>query len=388
MSLTVTADVLRRAIRLVQRIIPTRDPELPINRSALFAHVGTMLHISGTDMDTSMEVRIQVAQSGSGAACIPIAALSKMLKTVGSNEVTIDLELSHATISSDKFKLKIAGFEPGAFPKIAGRSSSRGIKLKRIVWARALRIAERTCSTDPLRAIFNGVKIKISDKGAVLTSTDGYRATRIRLPASAIEKTSEVVCIVPRKTIQVLRLSMGSSEYVELQKHDQFVDIKWKDRELDVHLVGRLLPGRFPNLAKVVAPSYEQIFDLDRRALSETVKRIEALATAKAKTMWISIAKPTDSWPQTIDIAASSIRSDSIFEYKDELAVSWERYTPPEGTTEKFGINVFFVKDMLRASRKTKLRCYANDNEACIQFNFHGEDDELDIEFFIMPVKP
>ncbi|HLI43147.1 MAG TPA: DNA polymerase III subunit beta [Acidimicrobiales bacterium] len=235
------------------------------------------LEIVGSDPDLVIEVRLQVAGESDGTVLVPTRLVTDIVRSFDSGAVAVagvDEEVRFSAGRAE-FVVRVAA---GAEITRLGSPENSGIELPAATFAEGLRQVVRAALTDDSRAPqLTAVQMKATEKGLRLIATDSYRlAFRDFEGMSALEDGSQV--LVPARALaEVQRLVGQASESDEDRITFRHSDLDAVFELGDVRITTRLVRGQFPDVDRLVPPSYAYHLTVPREDFATALRRVRLL---------------------------------------------------------------------------------------------------------------
>lgn len=238
---------------------------------------GKQLEVTGSDPDLVIEARCEVAGESDGTVLVPTRLVTDIVRSFDSGAVSIVGGEDEVRFSAGRaeFVVRVAA---GAEITRLGAPEAGGIDLPSEVFAKGLRQVVRAALADDSRAPqLTAVQMKATEKGLRLVATDSYRlAFREFEGLSALEEDSQV--LVPAKALaEVQRLAAAGRE-------DGGDKIAFRHSDLDavfelgeVRITTRLVRGQFPDVDRLVPPSYSYQLKVKREDFAAALRRVRLL---------------------------------------------------------------------------------------------------------------
>ncbi|MGH9170639.1 MAG: DNA polymerase III subunit beta [Acidimicrobiales bacterium] len=238
---------------------------------------GDKLEVVGSDPDLVIEARCAVSGDSDGSALVPSRLVSDIVRSFESGVVNVAGGEDEVRFSSGhaEFNVRVA---IGAEITRLGVPESEGIKIPAGDFGDGLRQVVRAALSDDSRAPqLTGVLMEATEHGLRLTATDSYRlAFRDFAGMSVLEPESHV--LVPAKAlVEVGRLVSGVKDDADAELTFRYSDL---DAVFDlpaVRITTRLLRGPFPDVQRLVPPSFEHVLSVRREEFGAALRRVRLL---------------------------------------------------------------------------------------------------------------
>lgn len=238
---------------------------------------GTQLEIVGSDPDLVIEARCEVAGEADGTVLVPTRLVTDIVRSFDSGAVTIAGGEDEVRFSAGRaeFVVRVAA---GAEITRLSAPEVGGIDLPAEVFAEGLRQVVRAALADDSRAPqLTAVQMRATETGLRLVATDSYRlAFREFEGLSALEEGSQV--LVPARALaEVQRLATSGREDGGEKIGFRHSDLDAVFELDDVRITTRLVRGQFPDVDRLVPPSYSYQLKVKREEFGSALRRVRLL---------------------------------------------------------------------------------------------------------------
>ena len=239
MKFTAPAPVLKAALARVGKIVAARTV-IPILSTVKFT-AGDAITVTATDLEISAEIEVDGAVTSSGAACIPVAELTRLINLARNADVEISVADDVAAIrfgsaSAELFCLPVADFPLAKFaddlPHVDGG-----------LIGEALRFCANAASHEEARYYLNGVFMHQHNGSVVSVSTDGHRMNVAEMPGMQ----ADVFGIIPNRAVALIAEAANPS----LPFQFSLTERAWEFRADGVRMKGPCIDGTFPDWTRV-----------------------------------------------------------------------------------------------------------------------------------------
>ncbi|NLZ71041.1 MAG: DNA polymerase III subunit beta, partial [Clostridiaceae bacterium] len=159
MKLICSKNLLNDAITMAQKAIATRST-LPILDGLLFEAESDELTITGYDLETGIECKIDTDVLRPGKIVVNARMIGDIVRKLPEDLVNIEVEENYViNITSGKAKFKINGIESKDFPKIPIVEEAEQLKVPQRVLKDMISQTIFAASNDENRPILNGIKV-------------------------------------------------------------------------------------------------------------------------------------------------------------------------------------------------------------------------------------
>lgn len=257
------ADVLARA----NRAVGTRTA-LPVLQGLLCEVTGSILRVTGTDLDMTVRTQAEVEVIEEGRAVIPGRLLSEAVRKMPAGQVTIGVSETDIEIEGNGPRFTLRPLTVEDFPtqeEVVGD----GVEVDGEEFAEAINQVTIAASGDGARPILTGVLFESSEERLRMVATDSYRLAKRDLSGIGLEGTG----LIPARGLRELPRTIGAPKVTAQIREREAVFTS--DRGL---LRLRLIDGNFPKYQSLLPDSYPNQVILDKDELLEALGRVTLVA--------------------------------------------------------------------------------------------------------------
>lgn len=328
MKFIVSSSSLLKHLQLIQGVISS-NTVLPILEDFLFEIEDKKLSVTATDLQTYMQIQLEVESTEGGKVCIPAKILLDSLKNIADQPLTFTIDANYGIeITSDSGKYKIMGENSEAFPKDpeADETSSFTIKSEGLVTA--INKTLFAVSTDDLRPAMTGVFFELNPDYIRFVATDAHRL--VRYERKDVHPNTSASFIVPRKPLNILKNLLASN--------DEELTVNYNTNHLFISnqstkLICRLIDARFPDYKVVIPTDNPYTLVVNRIAFQNALRRVSVFANKSTNQVALSISG------SQLNLMAQDV--DFSFEGNERMNCQYD------GTDLKIAFNAKFLVEML-----------------------------------------
>ncbi|MEM1137046.1 MAG: DNA polymerase III subunit beta, partial [Bacteroidota bacterium] len=248
MKFIVSTSTLLKQISLLTGVIPS-NPVVPILENFLFEIKDGVLHITASDLQTTIITTLEVETEEDCNVAVPAKMLVDTVRNLPEQPVTftIDFETYSIEISSDNGRYKLSGENATDFPKVPELTRSDMIEIPTEVMSEAISYTLFATSNDEMKPAMNGVYFNITEENANFVASDSHRLIRYR--REDLKADFETAIIIHKKALNLLKASLpseGSSLTLEYNSANAIFSFK------NIRLICRLIDERFPDYENVI----------------------------------------------------------------------------------------------------------------------------------------
>ncbi|MFC2107454.1 DNA polymerase III subunit beta [Bacteroidota bacterium] len=370
MKFIVSSSLLLKNLTALSGVLNSSNT-LPILDDFLFELRGENLHITASDLETTMTVTVPTSKAEEeGAVTIPAKILLDTLKTLSDIPVgfNINKETLMVEISAGEGKYKLSGHRSDEFPQSPVMEEKAILNLSASILASAFTHTIFAAGNDELRPVMSGVFCELTTDNITFVATDAHKLVRYRRTDAKSE--SSVSFILPKKPINQLKnLLIDDESEVKLEYNETNASFTFDN----VSLICRLIDGKYPNYEAVIPPNNPNVLTIDRLALLNSMKRVSIFANQSTLQVRLKLSGK--------ELVLSAEDLDFANEAKERLTCDYE------GEDMEIGFNSKFIKEMLNNLDYEQVRIEMSaPNRAGLILPVGDENESEDILMLVMPV--
>ena len=368
MKFIVSSSYLLKQLQVLGSVINGSNT-LPILDNFLFDLNKKSLHVSASDLETTMSAALEIESTDKGSVAIPAKLLLDILKTFPEQPLTFTVEENNTIeISSNSGKYAIA-YAPGdEFPKPVALEDPSSTLIPAEVLATAISKTIFAAGNDDLRPVMSGVFFQFSPEGLIFVATDAHKLVKY---ARADVKASQVAdFIMPKKPLTILKSILGSSDAeIKIDYNDANATFSFENYILTC----RLIDGKYPNYEAVIPKENPNKLLIDRNQFLSSVRRVAIFSNKTTHQIRLKIAGAE------LNISAEDI--DYSNKAEERLTCDYQ------GDDMQIGFNSRFLLEMLNNLQSDEIQLEMSlPNRAGILTPVDGLDEGETVTMLVMPV--
>ncbi len=330
MKFIVSSSLLLRQCQAISGVLQSSNA-LPILDDFLFVIGKSELTLSGSDLETTMTVKLPIESKTEGKIAVPARILLDTLKTFSEQPLTfsIDDKTFAIEISSDYGKYKIAGNNGDDFPKMPEMSGGKNLEMPASTLVNAINRTVFATGNDEIRPVMNGVFFQLAKDSITFVATDAHRL--VKYTRKDVHADVAGSFILPKKPLNLLKNFAGTEDSrVQITYNDSNAFFKFDNFEL----ICRLIEGKYPNYEAVIPKENPNQLTADRIALLNSIRRVSLFSNKTTHQVRLKMAG------SELHISAEDL---------DYSNAASERLTCSfTGEDMEIGFNARFLVDMLQ----------------------------------------
>ena len=364
MQINIPRDRLLHPLTLVSNVVERRQT-LPILANVYLRLESGRFTVIGTDLEIEITNSVGDVEGKDGECTVTARKLLDICRALPEKaDVTLVTDDGKLAIRSGRSRFSLQTLPAEDFPRLTTKHWNRRLELKQ----RDLKgLLERTAfamAHQDVRYYLNGLLFEIGNDTLRAVATDGHRLAKSEVGIAEQEQNHQA--ILPRKTVlEMSRL---------LDESDSLVSIELNPNHIQATLdnlvfTSKLIDGRFPDYAAIMAPVLRESLLLDRQAFGEMLNRAAILTNEKYRGIRLSVE------PEKMSVSASSPDQE---EANDEMPIDYE------GQKIEIGFNVSYLLDAVKALGSEQIQLRLQDANSSCTLNVPGDTAT---QYLVMPMR-
>lgn len=371
MKFIVSSNYLLKNLQSISGVASSSNT-LPILDDFLFEIRQDILHVTASDLETTMTVSLTLTMSEEeGAIAVPAKILLDTLKTLADVPITF-------TINNDTYaiemtagggKYKLSGHNGEEFPETPTVEEGSSFTIKSTILSEAISKTAFAAGNDEIRPVMSGVLMELTDEGMALVATDAHKLVRYARKDVVTDNYDSI--ILPTKPLNQIKNILGNEELdvkVEYNEKNAFFAFG------NIQLLCKLIVGKYPNYPAVIPVENPNKLQISRSLLLNTIKRVSLFANQSTHQIRFKISG------QQLELSAEDI--DYSNEAVETISCNYD------GEDLEIGFNSKFMQEMLNnVDTKEVLLKMSQPNRAGLIIPIEDEpQDNEEILMLVMPV--
>lgn len=265
-------DVLVEAVTTAGRAVSSRGGSLPVLSGVRAEVRGSKLTVTGSDLDLTVRVTVDVDGQDDGVAVIPARLASDIARALDPGTVVVSAAEDEAEITAGPSQFMVRLMPAEEFPQLPVPAGD-AVTVPAPSFAEALRQVVPAASNDDARPILTGVLLTAESDGLRLVATDSYRLAVRDLTGISVLKEGQSV-LVPKRALEELGKVLGDTEEITLRLGERDASFEAGN----VIVTTRLIDGEYPNYRNLIPASQPNTLTVSREALLESLRRVRIMA--------------------------------------------------------------------------------------------------------------
>ena len=244
-------DVLVEALAMAGRASTTRNA-LPVLSGVKLTLTGDRLSVTGSDLELTITVTIDVAGAADGIAVLPAKLAADIVRHFEPGAIEIDATGERPRVSGGRSEFFLNSIPADEYPA-RHEAVGESVTLAAGDLAEGLRQVVKAASTDDSRPVLTGVHFHFKPGELRLAAADGFRLSVHTMPLAA---EVERAVIVPARALGELGrlLQEAGTGDVAVTFNSAGTQVQFDVGH--ARLIANLIQGTFPNYEQLIPSNY------------------------------------------------------------------------------------------------------------------------------------
>lgn len=283
MKFEVLRENFYRGVSTVSKTAPVK-PTTPVLGNLLMDAVSNGLEITGTDLETTIKVRVAAKTTDKGKTTVPARLLAELLGTLEGDKITAVYEKETLMFKTDRVSAKMPTISASEFPTLPEIEKTKGNKIDRQSFLQSVKEVSAASAQDDGRPVLTGVLFKPGKDSTLLVATDGYRLAK----KETVKMVNDEV-IIPARSLgevgKILSESEDESLSIGVAKEENQVVFSLEH----IEYFTKLIAGEFPNFEQIIPKEFVTNVVLDKEKFLNGIKTVSTFAKELGSVVHLSL---------------------------------------------------------------------------------------------------
>jgi len=366
MKFSCNQQILSKALNTVSKAVTSRTT-IPILKGILLeVDDSNVLTLSASDLDLSIEKRIDISAEEPGSVVVSAKLFSDIIRKLPNEEIQIEEQENNViVIKCLASEFTIVGQPADEFPNIGEINEEKKLSLEKDILKEMIKKTSFAASIDESKGIIVGVLVEMEEESLNMVALDGFRMAITREVMKNEEKKKIIIAARILNEINKIISENEDSKDIYL-----ILDEKKAVFLLDeTKIVLRLLEGDFIKYNDILPKEHKTRVVVNRNEMLGSIERASLLAKEGKNNL----------------IKLSIFRDKIIITSRSEEGnVKEEVFIEKEGVDLDIGFNSKYILDVLKAISDESLVMEFNTSVSpCMIKPLEGRE----FEYLVLPVR-
>ncbi|PJI08356.1 MULTISPECIES: DNA polymerase III subunit beta [Clostridium] len=264
-------NILQEAIMTAQKAV-TGKSTMPVLQGIYMNAENNQLTLIGSDIDLSIETKINVEVLESGRVVLDARLFSEIIRKLPNSKVEIiTTENNCVEITCNKSKFTLIYLNPDDFPSLPEINEDSIFTINQKTLKSMIKGTSFAIAQDETRPILTGVLFEVKNAKLNLVAIDGYR---LALRSEYIDSETSINAVIPGKTL---------NEVIKILEDEGDVNITFTSNHIlfnlgDTKVISRLLEGEFIKYNSIIPEEYNLNIVAKKEDLLDCIERASLMA--------------------------------------------------------------------------------------------------------------
>jgi DNA polymerase-3 subunit beta len=272
MNIICSKQKLQEGISIVTKAI-TGKTTMPILEGIYIEATKTGLTLIGSDMDVSIETKVEADVIKEGSIVIDAKIFSEIIRKLPNSEVKIEIaENDLIQITCEKSVFNLVFKNSNEYPSLPSINEDITVEVPQNLLRNMIKGTSFAIAQDEARPILQGILFEVKNKQLNLVALDGYRLA-VRSELLDIDNNIEVV--IPGKTLnEVSKILEDNSDIVKITFTNNHILFNLNNTKI----ISRLLEGKFVNYSSLLPQEHKLVINVKRQDFQNGLERASLMA--------------------------------------------------------------------------------------------------------------
>lgn len=272
MNIICSKQKLQEGISIVTKAI-TGKTTMPVLEGIYIEATKNGLTLIGSDMDVSIETKIEADVMQEGKIVIDAKIFSEIIRKLPNSDVKIEIvEDDRVQIACEKSLFNVVFMNQADYPALPNINEDITVEVPQNLLKNMIKGTSFAIAQDEARPILQGILFEVKNKHLNLVALDGYRLA-VRTELLDIDDNIEVV--IPGKTLnEVSKILEDNSDIVKITFTNNHILFNLNNTKI----ISRLLDGKFVNYASLLPSEYKLLVNVNKQELQNGLERASLMA--------------------------------------------------------------------------------------------------------------
>jgi DNA polymerase III, beta subunit len=366
MKFACNQQILSKALNTVSKAVTSRTT-IPILKGILLeVNEDNTLILSSSDLDLSIEKRIDISAEEAGSVVVSAKLFSDIIRKLPNEEVIIEEQENNTiVIKCLASEFTIVGQPADEFPNIGEINMEKKLSLNKDILKEMIKKTSFAASIDESKGIIVGVLIEMEEESLNMVALDGFRMAITRESMKNEEK---------KKIIIAARILNEINKIISENEDNEDIYMVLDEKKAvflldETKIVLRLLEGDFIKYNDILPKEYKSRVIVNRSEMLNSIERASLLAKEGKNNL----------------IKLSIFRDKIIITSRSEEGnVKEEVFIEKEGSDLDIGFNSKYILDVLKAVGDESVVMEFNTSVSpCLIKPVEGKE----YEYLVLPVR-
>lgn len=357
---------LLKPLQLVGGVVEKRQT-LPVLSNVLLEVEGSVLSLTGTDLEVELIGRVQLSEPATeGAITVPAKKFLDIVRSLPDDAIiSLQQNEERVLVTSGRSKFTLSSLPAAEFPNVDQDENTQDYQLPQALLSQLIDATAFAMAQQDVRYYLNGMSLELNQSMVRTVSTDGHRLAMSSREVEGLNVPERKQVIVPRKGI--LELNRLLSEDSTVKVYIGSTHMRATTEEFS--FTTKLVDGKFPDYERVIPRGGDKEVVGDRQVLKSIFSRAAILSNEKYRGVRLTLSEGN-----------LIVKANNPEQEEAEVAVEVDY----QGPDLEVGFNVSYLLDVMNVIQGEQVKfVLADANSSALLTDF---DDDASA-YVVMPMR-
>lgn len=268
-------DAFTRAYSIIER-----RSSIPVLSHVLIIADQDTVTIKATDLDHSIEDKIEASVDESGAILVQAQTFYEVIRKSESDIIKLELKENDLLITANNAQFRLTTLSAEEFPETEIIDNEKSFSIEAEELKKLLDLTYFSMSNDETRYNLSGVYLHNVDNKIYAVSTDAHRLALVESSNISGLQNQTLSMILSKKTVlEYRKLLDGQKTLIEIKFNNTYISIKLDN----LIFQSRLVDASFPEYTHIIPKDINNIYvTINRKAFLDAINRVSIVADEKS----------------------------------------------------------------------------------------------------------
>lgn len=275
MKIEVLKENLRKAISSCERIT-RKTSVLPVLQNVLMEADGNFLHLTTTNLETTIQWGVLAKVAKKGKVAIPATFFANLVSLITSEKVALQEDNQNLMLVSENQETQIQGQDPEEFPIIPKIEKNEPWQISTEQLSAALSQVVDVPAVSQIRPEISGIYFNLKDGRLKLVATDSFRLAEKTIAFkgnSALESSFILPQTTGRELLNIFSQEQGNAQIYTSPNQVLFELEAGESSQQRISVLSRLIEGNYPNYEEIIPKSFISRIRFNKDVLANQIKK-------------------------------------------------------------------------------------------------------------------
>ena len=274
-----------KKINIVSKAVSVRTT-IPTLKGILLEVEGNTLKMTASDMDITIETKMDVDNSENGSVVVPAKLFGDIVRKLPNSEIEFTIEDEIMNIKCGESSASVIGMPGEDFPVIKTEEDNKiKTKIEKNAFIEMIRKTYFAASIDQTKGVLTGILLELNKNFFKMVAIDGFRLAVNKFEDERNEEAKIIISGRLMNEMSKIFSDLEEDEKIEIIFDGKSALLKAEDIKTSI----RLIAGEFIKYEDVIPKDSKTNIKINRESLINAVDRASILSDGKNNLIKVSV---------------------------------------------------------------------------------------------------